>query len=223
MNGSRSMEFSSCYPQAGCPAAKPQKTVLRGDFSRKSLKKLSSINYINWITGIEFHILRILEVHLLDNCVLYPCWKFDSIRLKPCKDIVREIQVIGLIGDFEKYGFKVFLRSLRAQTTLWTGRGVRGRGRGLCRKVLHKYDVSLNTEYTPVIEMLTKYKEHIRWQRKQCSGPWRKILISIYVLNWIGLITVFDAILTGRQRGPKLQCLYGNPIANNLWICESKR
>ena len=28
----------------------------------------------------------------------------------------------------------------------------------------------------------------------------------------IGLITVFDAILTGRQSGPKLQCLYGNPI-----------
>ena len=30
----------------------------------------------------------------------------------------------------------------------------------------------------------------------------------------IGLITVFDAILTGRQSGQKLQCLYGNPIAN---------
>ena len=30
----------------------------------------------------------------------------------------------------------------------------------------------------------------------------------------IGLIAVFDAILTGRQSGQKLQCLYGNPIAN---------
>ena len=36
-----------------------------------------------------------------------------------------------------------------------------------------------------------------------------------------GLITVFNAILTGRQSGHKLQCLYGNPIANNFfqnWI-----
>ena len=27
---------------------------------------------------------------------------------------------------------------------------------------------------------------------------------------------VLDAILTGRQSGRKLQCLYGNPIANNF-------
>ena len=32
----------------------------------------------------------------------------------------------------------------------------------------------------------------------------------------IGLITVFDAILTGRQAGVKLQCLYENPMSNNL-------
>ena len=31
------------------------------------------------------------------------------------------------------------------------------------------------------------------------------------------LITVFDAILTGRQSGQKLQCLYGNPIENNFF------
>ena len=29
----------------------------------------------------------------------------------------------------------------------------------------------------------------------------------------IGLITVYDAILTGRQSG---QCLFGNPMANNF-------
>ena len=33
----------------------------------------------------------------------------------------------------------------------------------------------------------------------------------------IGLITVFNAILTGRQSSQKLQCLYGNPIANNVF------
>ena len=31
----------------------------------------------------------------------------------------------------------------------------------------------------------------------------------------IGLITVFDAILTGRQSGQKLQCLYGNPLVKD--------
>ena len=40
---------------------------------------------------------------------------------------------------------------------------------------------------------------------------------SMVSLHPIGLITVFDAILTGRQSGQKLQCLYGNPIANNFF------
>ena len=31
----------------------------------------------------------------------------------------------------------------------------------------------------------------------------------------IGFITVFDAILTGRQSGQKLESLYGSPKANN--------
>ena len=35
--------------------------------------------------------------------------------------------------------------------------------------------------------------------------------------NLIGLITVSDAILTGRQSGQKLQCLYGNPMAKNFF------
>ena len=43
----------------------------------------------------------------------------------------------------------------------------------------------------------------------------------------VGLLTVFGAILTGRQ---KLQCLYGNPMGNNFFskiefyaIYESQR
>ena len=36
-------------------------------------------------------------------------------------------------------------------------------------------------------------------------------------INTIGLITVSDAILTGRQSGQKLQCLYGNPMAKNFF------
>ena len=38
---------------------------------------------------------------------------------------------------------------------------------------------------------------------------------AIYGL--IGLITVSDVILTGRQSGQKLQCLYGNPMAKNFF------
>ena len=36
-------------------------------------------------------------------------------------------------------------------------------------------------------------------------------------VDTVGLITVFDAILIGRQGGQKLQCFYGNPIANNFF------
>ena len=43
-------------------------------------------------------------------------------------------------------------------------------------------------------------------------------MLSIFLTAFaIGLITVFDAILTGRQSGQKLQCLYDNPIANNFF------
>ena len=39
-----------------------------------------------------------------------------------------------------------------------------------------------------------------------------------YEAKTIGLITVFDAILTGRQGGQKLQCLYENSIATSSKI-----
>ena len=40
---------------------------------------------------------------------------------------MREILVIGLFGHFEKCGFKVFLRSLRAQIDPVGGKGVKGK------------------------------------------------------------------------------------------------
>ena len=40
---------------------------------------------------------------------------------------------------------------------------------------------------------------------------------GLVVSSSIGLITVSDAILTGRQSGQKLQCLYGNPMAKNFF------
>ena len=53
---------------------KPKKTEFRGFFSRKILKKLSNINYINQITEIKFHKLQILEVCLLNNCTCARYW-----------------------------------------------------------------------------------------------------------------------------------------------------
>ena len=39
---------------------------------------------------------------------------------------------------------------------------------------------------------------------------------TLILCNSMGPIMVFNAILTSRQSGQKLQCLYGNPIANNF-------
>ena len=46
------------------------------------------------------------------------------------------------------------------------------------------------------------------------SKPVKRSLAFMYYL--VGLITVIDAILPGRLGGQKLQCLYGNRMANNL-------
>ena len=60
-----------------------------------------------------------------------------------------------------------------------------------------------------------------RMTRPQCiqeeiKEPSEFKLCHLFLI--IGLITVFDAILTGRQSGQKLQCLYGKrPIANNFF------
>ena len=40
-------------------------------------------------------------------------------------------------------------------------------------------------------------------------------LLPLYKAK-IGLIAVFDAILTSRQTSEKLQCLYGNLMSNNF-------
>ena len=38
----------------------------------------------------------------------------------------------------------------------------------------------------------------------------------------IGLVTVFDAILTSRQAGEKLQCLYENALKKKYTNCKLK-
>ena len=44
-----------------------------------------------------------------------------------------------------------------------------------------------------------------------------RLKIELKETKLIGLFAVFDAILTGRQSGQKLQCLYGNTMANNIF------
>ena len=79
--------------------------------------------------------------------------------------------VIGVVGQFEKYGFKGFLRSLRAQISPVNGEGVRGRRRGYVEKLFINVSLIRIPEYTAVIEMVTEYKERMKWYRKQRSGP----------------------------------------------------
>ena len=56
----------------------------------------------------------------------------------------------------------------------------------------------------------------IKYWLKFCEPEHQNKLSGIAFTDQIGLITVFDAILTGRQVGVKLQCLYENPMSNNF-------
>ena len=67
-----------------------------------------------------------------------------------------------------------------------------------------KISTNLNGSHTKC-RFQTKY-------RYLCSNG--KYLIHDHAM--LGLITVFDAILTGRQTGLIYQCLYGNQMSNNF-------
>ena len=54
-------------------------------------------------------------------------------------------------------------------------------------------------------------------QQKDELSNWSLPNYSFLSCLSIGLITVFCAILTGRQGSQKLQCLFGNPMANNVF------
>ena len=57
----------------------------------------------------------------------------------------------------------------------------------------------------------------MEWPIRGLISVFKYKSILIYCKCIIGLITVSDAILTGRQSGQKLQCLYGNPMAKNFF------
>ena len=139
MNGSRSMEFSSCCPQAGWPGGKPQKRVFRGGFSRRSLKKLSNINYINWIKGIEFHKLQILEVYLrvilsFTNVKNLTTFGGNPVKIS-CAKYWWSVYLVIFRNKAFKFSFCLWEPKLASPVN---GEGGMRKGEGVCQKVLHK-------------------------------------------------------------------------------------
>ena len=68
--------------------------------------------------------------------------------------------------------------------------------------------------------MVSPTFDSVKFNELYLDRPTRSICLPIRLPQTdrtIGLITVFDAILTGRQSGQKLQCLYGSPIAINFF------
>ena len=65
-----------------------------------------------------------------------------------------------------------------------------------------------NNSCTLCVPMFMKSRKLNRAMYNDCFGSSDKR---------IGLITVYGTILTGRQSGQKLQCLYGNPTVNNFF------
>ena len=72
----------------------------------------------NWLLSVKngvhykhdnllMDVSRSMEDCLLDNCPLL-ILKFDNIWLKPCKDVVREIVVIGLFVILRNMALKFF-------------------------------------------------------------------------------------------------------------------
>ena len=49
------------------------------------------------------------------------------------------------------------------------------------------------------------------------AGIFCRLLFTVWNLIIIGLIMVFEAILTGKQSGQKFQCLYGYLMANTFF------
>ena len=118
-----------------------------GFFFLENGKKFKKINNINWITGKTFHILKILLVYNLDNCVLY----LPILNIWQHSVETQWIEISCL-----KYWWSVYLVFLRnkplkfccghqkPKLALWTkGGGGRGRGRWYIEKTY--INVSLNT------------------------------------------------------------------------------
>ena len=112
------------------------------------------------------------------------------------------------------------MRTLGILTHILTHRRGRGFQSDTCNKV-YLHPKSLRSLRAKIFEHNT-YKTYIKYiTRKNYDLHIKETNIHNVKYKYmkakrIGLITVFDAILTGRQAGVKLQCLYENPMSNNF-------
>ena len=107
----------------------------------------------------------------------------------------------------------------------------RGRQRNVQRFITHVHTIVL------LIKPFVLWRSSYRRRRGLLKAPYSRLLSKILEDTiWIKIhgelntfsfhgdrpyITVFGAILTGRQVRQKLQCLYGNPMANNFSHTQS--
>ena len=112
------------------------------------------------------------------------------------------------------------LRTLGILTHILPHRRGRGFQSDTCNKV-YLHPNSLRSLRAKIFEHNT-YKKYFKYiTRKNYDLHIKETNIHNLKFKYmkakrIGLITVFDAILTGRQGGVKLQCLYENPMSNNF-------
>ena len=112
------------------------------------------------------------------------------------------------------------LRTLGILTHILPHRRARGFQSDTCNKV-YLHPNSLRSLRAKIFEHNT-YKKYFKYiTRKNYDLHIKETNIHNLKYKYmkakrIGLITVFDAILTGRQAGVKLQCLYENPMSNNF-------
>ena len=75
--------------------------------------------------------------------------------------------------------------------------------------------LQMKSVFLSLLNWVNNFFKTINLYASFASEDGKQMLSRLYVA--IGLITLFGAILTGRQSGQTLQCLYGNPMANNFF------
>ena len=93
------------------------------------------------------------QCHLLDKCGIWPCYFVPTLENLPLITNVKNLTTFGwnpVKISCARYWWSVYLVILRntafnfsfglwkPKLALWTGRGVWGRGRRVCQKVLHE-------------------------------------------------------------------------------------
>ena len=83
-----------------------------------------------------------------------------------------------------------------------------------CRNDNYSVD---HTAYVLIYFQYCKLANVFRLKRQWLLWLASTSVVYSFYAKPLGLITVFGVILTGRQSGQKLHCLYGNPMANNVF------